>query len=261
MNLWTNMFSSVMLYIVFRKEALRIWSRYWILQTLVLTPAIILATISAVYADINIYGNTRNIILLISVVYNLSAYMIVKIHMTYVMDTSDHHWGALRMLASRIKYYPLVQIVSRIPAIAYHLLYGFDSITYEHQTDPSRFVSLVFYALFVPGAGIGYFFVFLTMKPVAYRKLLSLFGCSQNGIFSSSTASSAVLSSHLESNAPSNPMQQTTTEMPRRSDVSAISEDSTGGKAVRHSDISNDSGWNCLEEMDELELEKFAGLD
>eukprot|EP01034_Spumella_vulgaris_P039812 gene39812-49200_t len=77
----------------------------------------------------------------------------------------------VRVLASRIKYYPIVQIVSRAGAAWYEFAYGFDTDSYSSDMSTTQTIALYFYGMCVPTAGIGYFLVFLIVQPAAYLHL------------------------------------------------------------------------------------------
>lgn len=72
-------------------------------------------------------------------------------------------------MCSRLQYYCLVQIISRIGATWYQLQYGF--VETIDMSDASPFEMFVFSTQFIltPSAGIGYLIVFLTMQPEAYQ--------------------------------------------------------------------------------------------
>jgi hypothetical protein len=88
---------------------------------------------------------------------------------------STHRDDPVRVLASRIKYYPIVQIVSRAGAAWYELAYGFDTDSYSADLSLTQTISLYFYGICVPTAGIGYFLVFLIVQPAAYEHLMKAF--------------------------------------------------------------------------------------
>jgi hypothetical protein len=76
----------------------------------------------------------------------------------------------VRVLSSRIKYYPIVQVVTLSGAFWYVFQYSFDTQSYRATPMPlAQQISLVFYALTLPSAGLGYFAIFLLFQPQAYN--------------------------------------------------------------------------------------------
>eukprot|EP01034_Spumella_vulgaris_P028563 gene28563-35445_t len=88
----------------------------------------------------------------------------------------DQSKDPVRVLSSRIKYYPIVQVVTLSGAFWYVFQYSFDTQSYNTSPMPiAQQVSLVFYALTLPSAGLGYFTIFLLFQPQAsshFRKRL-----------------------------------------------------------------------------------------
>ncbi len=77
----------------------------------------------------------------------------------------------IRVLSSRLKYYPIVQIITRSGAMWYQLQYG---DRWNNVGDTGAFMqilSLCFYSVCLPSAGLGYFIVFLIVQPSAYLHL------------------------------------------------------------------------------------------
>jgi len=85
-------------------------------------------------------------------------------------------------------YYPLVQVLSRVPSLWYEPLFGpltdngttttFASVTIDNQGDETvktiHTISNFLYVLTLPAAGIGFFFVFIFVTPGAYDKTVEL---------------------------------------------------------------------------------------
>jgi hypothetical protein len=73
-------------------------------------------------------------------------------------------------LAHRLKYYPIVQIITRLPVAIHEYSFGHD---YNYPTDGSlrAKLSLLAYVLFLPAAGLGFFLVFITVCPGAAQQL------------------------------------------------------------------------------------------
>jgi len=67
------------------------------------------------------------------------------------------------VLAGRLKWYPIVQMASRVGAAWYEITYGDSASTYKTPTQ-AHTIALVLFAIFTPLAGIGYFVIFLMMQ-------------------------------------------------------------------------------------------------
>lgn len=77
----------------------------------------------------------------------------------------------IRVLSSRLKYYPIVQIITRSGAMWYQLQYGDNWNNVGDTGSFLQILSLCFYSVCLPSAGFGYFIVFLIVQPTAYRHL------------------------------------------------------------------------------------------
>lgn len=75
-------------------------------------------------------------------------------------------------LVTRLRYYPIVQIVTGICGIWWDLEFGFDPVrgSPEHYTLVETICTFM-YAITNPWAGIGYFLIFLYVQPSAYKFL------------------------------------------------------------------------------------------
>ena len=72
--------------------------------------------------------------------------------------------------------YPIVQIIARVPSSWYEVQYELiNPIHDDNINNKTRFVSLIFYSIFVQSAGIGFFIVILVCQRNAYKVLKSLF--------------------------------------------------------------------------------------
>ncbi len=90
------------------------------------------------------------------------------------------------ILSNRMKYYPVIQVITRV-CVSYHELkygYGYD---YTASSSPYYKSSCILYALTLPSAAIGYFIVFLTVTPGAWSHFLNgwrrLFGLEIDNTF------------------------------------------------------------------------------
>lgn len=82
---------------------------------------------------------------------------------------------AIRTLARRMVYYPVIQAISRSGSSWYEFAYGTD---FEQQNvSDTEYSAMIFSAVITPTVSIGYLFIFLAMQPNAYREIEALFCC------------------------------------------------------------------------------------
>jgi hypothetical protein len=194
-SLWTNVISFLLYRIVQNLQSVNIEDYY-------LYFLVGIGIISLVYAIIeNIYRydhnvNTADIIYdifrALSVAFNFVVHGLISVklrrmgfHMTNSTGTTpvsspraspignpvmEPSKDPVRVLSSRIKYYPIVQVVTLSGAFWYVFQYSFNTQSYNKSPMPlAQQVSLVFYAITLPSAGLGYFAIFLLFQPQAYN--------------------------------------------------------------------------------------------
>ncbi len=176
--LWTNVISLVLYNIVQYLHSFDIYGHYLQFASMVFVPSLLLACLMVAYFKdedtiqvLNqIYYWTR----IGSILFNVAIHGLIslKLHrMGYAAGGTAATEDPVRVLASRIKYYPIVQIVTRAGAAWYEFAYGFETDSYSQHMSATQQVSLYFYASCVPSAGIGYFLVFLIVQPAAFLHL------------------------------------------------------------------------------------------
>eukprot|EP01039_Chlorochromonas_danica_P017104 gene17104-20329_t len=82
---------------------------------------------------------------------------------------------AIRTLARRMVYYPVIQAISRSGSSWYEFAYGTDFD--QQNVSNTEYSAMIFSALITPTVSIGYLFIFLAMQPNAYREMEALFFC------------------------------------------------------------------------------------
>jgi hypothetical protein len=175
--LWSNVLSAILLFMVSRYAPLDIWSHYRTFFCVCTIPSLIFATFNCIFAPNAYVSATYNILRFASISFNVIVYLAITWRLKLGAVKGSRAIGPLRELASRYKYYPIVQIICRVPTTAYQLRYGFgfDSFKTASLSDTSQLAALFVYALTAPSGGILYFFVFLFMQPrasVEYRTIL-----------------------------------------------------------------------------------------
>lgn len=92
---------------------------------------------------------------------------------------SDSYYANLRsktndlllVLASRLKYYPIVQTVSRAGAAWWEYKYGFKQESFVNQSfTTTKEVSFYLFCISSPIAGVGFLIVFLIVQPIFYKR-------------------------------------------------------------------------------------------
>jgi hypothetical protein len=174
---WSNILSGILLYLVTVFTPMDIWKHYWKFFCICIFPTFVFAIFDSVYCYDTEAIESYNIIRFMSILFNILVYLIItrKFRMLGSSKTSKSV-GPLKELASRFKFYPIAQVVCRIPVTIYQLSYGFSysgfqAVKLDHV---SQVVALFLYALSAPSCGIAYFVVFLYMQPQAseeYRKI------------------------------------------------------------------------------------------
>jgi hypothetical protein len=80
----------------------------------------------------------------------------------------------LLLLITRLKYYPLVQIITRAAATWWDVRYGFSPDAWSGTYNTQKSVSQLFYDITNPFAGIGFFLVMLYVQPSVYKEFYKL---------------------------------------------------------------------------------------
>lgn len=166
---FTNVLMVLVFYMVYKRKAVRIMENFRAYFATVVLTSIALAIYSTVaFAKGNeiISGDIYNYVRLLSILLNIFVYAIV----TKILWTPTYQ--PLLVLSSRLKYYPICQVVTRLWPTIYEFIYGYSN---EIPADFWHSFGFYLYCLFLPSAGVGYFFVFLVMQPQAHEKFLALF--------------------------------------------------------------------------------------
>jgi hypothetical protein len=127
----------------------------------------------------HIYGAVR----IGSIVFNIVCYFLLRKKLSMIKKKSPTTMQLtpaidtpLHALAARFKYYPIVQVLSRLGVSYYENIYGHD---YEFDTGSSlkKKIAVLWYVASLPSAGLGFFVVFLVVTPGAYRCFKRVLGC------------------------------------------------------------------------------------
>ena len=177
-TLWTNIISFILCYIVLYLTSFNVYGYFKIFFISIMIPSLTLASLNVIYYDSNetkLYFTDFYYWLRIgSIVFNIAVHGIITYklnRMGFEKKNGDNtvpiQRDPVRVLASRLKYYPIVQIITRIGAAWYEAVYGYDTESFDNHMDVTQKISFFLYAVFVPSAGFGYFVIFLLVQPKA----------------------------------------------------------------------------------------------
>jgi hypothetical protein len=185
----TNILSFVVLYTVWTSSVIDLAKNIRYILPIFFIPATVYGIITPyvifyssdyiVHLVSSIYYWTR----VASIIFNICSYlaMVYKLHQMdslFFFSFSSAPRSSrpktaqspLWALAHRLKYYPIVQIITRLPVAIHEYSYGHD---YNYPTDGNLRdkLSLLAYVFFLPAAGIGFFLVFISVCPGAAQQL------------------------------------------------------------------------------------------
>ena len=191
-SLWSNAISFVVVYIVVTKKTFNIEKHFKAMAIGITVFGLIfgIGCASTVYDAENPLMDESKTSLAFSQAYywarfasivaNIIAWAVVsrKLHLMGFKNSAAATNGRTRsvvhpvtVLAGRLKWYPIVQTISRAGASWYELVYGFETQGYS-DGGPTHVAALVCYAVLTPLAGIGFFAIFLLMQRDGYELLV-----------------------------------------------------------------------------------------
>ncbi len=193
-TLWTNIISFVVLYVVsnLQNMDIRRWYPYWLagvatyaLLNGVMVPVGLSDQSSPLFVwSSGIYYYTR----IVSIVINIVLYLSLTFKLMHrgsllaeaPSDGRPARSDPVKLLAYRMKYYSICQILTRVAPAIYEKYYG-----YSYVFEPDRWADkpggeaaykaiAILYAVLLPSAGIGYLIIFTYVTPGAYAHLVQL---------------------------------------------------------------------------------------
>jgi hypothetical protein len=255
--------------VVFYQENMDINKLFDIYRVIILTPGLILAVLFVALVDEH-YKSMLAVTIwtqLASIAFNIAIHGLVtyelnemsRLESTDMRDSSvDVTLGIAQIdlkareriykmsvyrpiseLAERLKYYPVVQIISLLGLTWYFLEFvmKFFPPSHEGTTDV---VSWYFYCILTPSTGIGYFIVFLKVQPYAYSHLCTRLH-QMFGSFAQDTQRQESAESRIYRVSSTATTRTTETELPKVARGTRI-ESITGSDS--DSDIQNSTGTN-----------------
>lgn len=184
--LYSNVMASVVFYVIVKRKSFDILKCLYVVHACVFLVSfgITITYITAVFIEPHnslhlFFYSTRAYyyLRLISIFYNfgigfIGYYLVSKITKKTNITVQEE---AIKTLAVRMLYYPLVQALGRSGAAWYEFQYGFNFD--PDSVSRLQFVAQLYVAIITPAASVGYFYLFITMQPKAYEIFISWFGC------------------------------------------------------------------------------------
>lgn len=192
-SMWTNLMSCILFNVVIYRRNLNVHKYFDRIRAAIVIPGLVAGVTFAVLTK-RYYNELEGTLLwsqFFSVVFNLVIWVIVTISLRQMVNESSETSGGadnaadlretrysnyhksvnepIIELSRRIKYYPIVQIISLLGITWYFFAY----ILHLFGDGDMNLQLAVWYIYSVlsPAAGIGYFVVFLTVQPYAYKHL------------------------------------------------------------------------------------------
>jgi hypothetical protein len=172
---FTNILASVVVYAVWKRSTYDINKTLVYAKPIIIIPSIIIGSMVSISMALEVgfiywsyaYGFLRAL----SIVINIVLYIVLTCTLYLRNRNSPNKNDPLEVLVNRFKYYPLVQVVSRVAVTIHELKYGFEYYNEDGSSSLQEKISLYFYVTTLPSLGALYFLVFLSVSPGAYTTL------------------------------------------------------------------------------------------
>jgi hypothetical protein len=183
-TLLTNVLSCVIVYTALTLKSFDIKNNLHIILPVVFVPS----TICGVLVPVTLYSgegedsvaffvvsSTYGVMRILSIVFNIICYFLLRRKLSMIKKKSPTSMQLapaidtpLHALAARFKYYPIIQVLSRIGVSYYENIYGHE-YKFDSSSSLKKKLALLWYVVSLPSAGLGFFVVFLVVTPGAYR--------------------------------------------------------------------------------------------
>jgi hypothetical protein len=195
-TLWTNIILFVVAYIVFYLKTIDVREYSFRLLFAVTLFSIAVAMIEQWQKEWRVYFWLR----VFSILFNIILYLLVKrwLHLMTKDTTREISWSSwlyrlltcqgkakhkkspqdpVRILAYRLKYYPIVQLITRLGVAWYEYISNTDGFDYDYDPNKAIGYQIAYFVYIVtqPSAGIGFFIIFMLVSPGAYRTMREYF--------------------------------------------------------------------------------------
>lgn len=155
-TVWTNIISTVVVHIVLTLKTVNISKNYWVYFLIGCVVPLIIAIVSTyvdsigyLFADTLVY----NILRCASIAYNLVAYAVLTRKLHRMKQSKENVIDPLQALSSRLKYYPLCQIVIRLWPTIYEFTYGTRGLYVTTGLSTGETIALFGFVFFLPLGG------------------------------------------------------------------------------------------------------------
>jgi hypothetical protein len=187
-SLWTNVMTMIVVYIVLNLKSVDILAHFPKYVVAIYSFSVIYASVYFILEDPvkkNDVNEGYNIIRFMSIMLNLLGYVFVVRKLDGMGKSAGKHLRSVQVLAARIKYYPIFQLITRLPVSIFQFMYGAQVSDASESLTGFKALLLFISGLFGPLTGVCYFVIFLRMQPRAmlhfrqliYRKCICLRGC------------------------------------------------------------------------------------
>jgi hypothetical protein len=142
---------------------------------IVVVPALMFGSLDLILVEKEAkLGLAYNSVRMISISFNAAVYMFTTWRLR---DANTSHNDALQaagVLASKMKFFPISQIVCRLPTTLYQLIYGVHYNSLYGHVSAGQGTLLFLSALLTPAKGLAFLFIFLKMQPFAKMKFMQM---------------------------------------------------------------------------------------
>lgn len=182
--LWINVMSTLVFYTTLYMVSFRVKDYFYHMSCVIIALSLLMGIPDFITCLREPNDNQTNWIYygirLVSIFYNILVYIFITVLLHLPYSISLCHWtisdiglrrktnDLLVVLVRRLKYYPIVQVISRVAALIWDAQYGFGEYTWAQNKSVMEVVVQILYDITNPCAGIGYFLVFLWVQPSAY---------------------------------------------------------------------------------------------
>jgi hypothetical protein len=178
-SLWTNVITCIVLHVVLRLQSFDVLKHYWKFQAYIMLFSAGFGAFYTVFEKQLLIP--YNSLLLASIIVNAAGYARVAYKLNAMGASKSDCMDPVNILVSRLKYYPILQFLTRLPTAVYELRYGgaFEDLYEIRSLDQA--ILLYASAATLPLTGLGFFISFLYMQPLAQERLceiMSVFCCS-----------------------------------------------------------------------------------
>lgn len=179
-TLWTNFILFQIIYVVYYMKVIDARDYWWYLLLFVFGVSVTVALISIFISMLRLYYWIRIVLIVLNII--MYIFLQVRLHqidreqnsanrmswISYFCTTkSKQNQDPIKVLAYRLVYYPIVQILSRTAVAWYEQITNTSGFDYDYKpsSNTSTTIAYYLYSFTHPSAGIGYFIIFCCVSP------------------------------------------------------------------------------------------------